>query len=140
MNPASQPAISIAPMLSVREGARAVEFYKAAFGAVEVFRIEDPSGAVVSRLEVEGAEFWVADESSAHLNFSPESLGGGTVRIILTVPDPDGMFARAVNAGAREVVAVEEAYGWRLGRVVDPFGHHWEIGRPLAGGVGSMGA
>ena len=140
MSPASQPAISIAPMLSVREGARAVEFYKAAFGAVEVFRIEDPSGAVVSRLEVEGAEFWVADESPAHLNFSPESLGGGTVRMILTVPDPDAMFARAVKAGAREVVAVEEAYGWRLGRVVDPFGHHWEIGRPLAGGVDSMGA
>ena len=140
MNPASQPAISIAPMLSVREGARAVEFYKAAFGAVEVFRVEDPSGAVVSRLAVEGAEFWVADESPTHLNFSPESLGGGTVRMILTVPDPDAMFARAVNAGAREVVAVEEAYGWRLGRVVDPFGHHWEIGRPLAGGVDSMGA
>ncbi len=142
MNPASQPAtgFSIAPMLSVREGARAVEFYKAAFGAVEAFRIEDPSGAVVSRLVVEGAEFWVADESPAHLNFSPESLGGGTVRMILTVPDPDAMFARAVKAGAREVVAVEEAYGWRLGRVVDPFGHHWEIGRPLAGGVDSMGA
>ena len=86
----------------------------------------------MSRLAVEGAEFWVADESPAHLNFSPESLGGGTVRMILTVPDPDGMFARAVKAGAREVVAVEEAYGWRLGRVVDPFGHHWEIGRPLA--------
>jgi len=140
MSPASQPAISIAPMLSVREGARAVEFYKAAFGAVEVFRVEDPSAAVVSRLAVEGAEFWVADESPAHLNFSPESLGGGTVRMILTVPDPDAMFARAVKAGAREVVAVEEAYGWRLGRVVDPFGHHWEIGRPLAGGVDSMGA
>ena len=133
MNPASQPAISIAPMLSVREGARAVEFYKAAFGAIEVFRIEDPSGAVVSRLSVEGAEFWVADESPAHLNFSPESLGGGTVRLILTVPDPDAMFARAVQAGASEVVAVQEAYGWRVGRVVDPFGHHWEIGHPLAG-------
>ena len=54
---------SIAPMLSVRHGAKAVEFYKAAFGAVEVFRIEDPGGSVVSRLSVEGAEFWVADES-----------------------------------------------------------------------------
>lgn len=125
--------VSIAPMLSVREGARAVEFYKAAFGAIEVFRVEDPSGAVVSRLSVEGAEFWVADESPPHQNFSPESLGGGTVRLILTVPDPDAIFARAVQAGAREVVAVQEAYGWRLGRVVDPFGHHWEIGHPLAG-------
>jgi len=118
-------------MLSVRNGAGAVEFYQAAFGATEVFRIESPDGAVVSRLSVEGAEFWVSDESPEHSNFSPESLGGGTVRMILTVPDPDGIFAKAVLAGAREVVPVKEDYGWRLGRVVDPFGHHWEIGHPL---------
>jgi PhnB protein len=122
---------SVAPLLSVRNGARAVEFYKAAFGATEVYRVEDPDGSVVSRLSVEGAEFWLADESPEHANYSPESLGGGTVRMILTVPDPDVMFARAVAAGARVIVAVEEAYGWRVGRVVDPFGHHWEIGRPL---------
>jgi PhnB protein len=119
-------------MLSVRNGAKAVEFYKAAFGAAEVFRIESPDGAVVARLSVDGAEFWVSDESPEHANFSPESLGGGTVRMVLTVADPDAMFAKAVAAGAREVVAVAEAYGWRLGRVVDPFGHHWEIGHPLA--------
>ena len=125
---------SVAPMLSVRNGARAVEFYKVAFGAIEVFRMEDPGGSVVSRLSVDGAEFWLADESPEHANFSPESLGGrGSVRMILTVPDPDAMFAKALAAGARAVVAVKEDYGWRLGRVVDPFGHHWEIGRPLAG-------
>jgi PhnB protein len=123
---------SIAPMLSVRNGARAVEFYKSAFAALEVFRVEAPDGAVVCRLSVEGAEFWVADESPEHANYSPETLGGGTVRMILTVADPDAVFARAVAAGAREIVAVKEDYGWRLGRVVDPFGHHWEIGRPLA--------
>ena len=122
---------SVAPMLSVRQGARAVEFYKAAFGAIEVHRVEDPGGGVVSRLSIDGAEFWVADESPEHANFSPESLGGSSTRMILTVADPDTMVARAVAAGAREVVAVEEAYGWRLGRVVDPFGHHWEIGYPL---------
>jgi len=120
-------------MLSVRNGARAVEFYKAAFGAVEVFRIESPDGAVVARLAIAGAEFWVGDESPAHFNFSPESLGGGTVRMILTVRDPDAMFARTLAAGAGEVVGMKEDYGWRLGRVVDPFGHHWEIGRPLQG-------
>ena len=124
-------ASSIAPMLSVRNGARAVEFYKAAFGASEVHRVEDPGGAVVSRLAVDGVEFWVSDESPQHANFSPQSLGGGTVRMILTVGDPDAVFARTLAAGAQSVVAVEEAYGWRLGRVVDPFGHHWEIGRPL---------
>jgi PhnB protein len=119
-------------MLSVRNGARAVDFYKAAFGAAEVYRVEDPGGSVVSRLSIDGAEFWLSDESPEHGNFSPESLGGGTTRMILTVPDPDAAFAKALAAGARAIVAVEEAYGWRLGRVVDPFGHHWEIGRPLA--------
>ena len=122
---------SIAPMLSVRNGARAVEFYKAAFRAVEVFRVEDPSGAVVSRLSVLGAEFWVADESPEHQNFSPETINGSTARMILTASDPDALFARAVAAGARQVVAVAHAYGWRLGRVVDPYGHHWEIGHSL---------
>jgi PhnB protein len=122
---------SIAPLLSVRNGARAVEFYEAAFGAVEVYRVEDPGGAVVSRLTVEGAEFWLSDESPEHANYSPESLGGGTVRMILTVPDPDALVARAVAAGAREVTAVEQAYGWRVGRIEDPYGHHWEIGHPL---------
>lgn len=122
---------SIAPLLSVRHSARAVEFYKSAFDAVEVYRVEDPSGAVVARLSVQGAEFWLSDESPEHRNFSPESLGGGTVRMILTVPDPDAVFKKAVAAGAREVAAVEEAHGWRVGRVEDPFGHHWEIGRPV---------
>lgn len=124
--------ITIAPLLSVRNGARAVEFYKSAFGAKEIYRVEDPTGSVVSRLSVDGAEFWVADESPEHDNFSPESLGGGTVRMILTVPDPDAVVGRALAAGARQVVPVKEDYGWRLGRVVDPFGHHWEIGHPLS--------
>src|SRR5688572_5797254 len=102
-------ACSVAPMLSVRNGARAVEFYKAALGAIEVYRVEDPGGSVVSRLSVSGAEFWVADESPEHANFSPESLGGGTVRMILTVPDPDASYAKALAAGAQGVVAVENA-------------------------------
>ena len=119
-------------MLSVRNGAEAVAFYVVAMGAVEVFRIDDPVGGVVARLSVGGAEFWVSDEAPEHGNFSPETLGGGTVRIILTVPGPDAVFLAAVAAGAREVFPVEEAHGWRLGRLVDPFGHHWEIGRPLA--------
>jgi len=130
-DPSSSVHSSIAPLLSVRRGASAVEFYKSAFGATEVYRVEDPSGAVVSRLSVGGGEFWVSDESPEHANFSPESLGGGTVRMILTVTDPDAMFAQACAAGARQITAVENAYGWRVGRVVDPYGHHWEIGHPL---------
>ena len=123
--------IGIAPMLSVRNGARAVEFYKAAFGASELFRLDGEGGTVVAQLAVDGAQFWVADESAEHLNFSPESLGGGSVRMVMTVDDPDAMFERAVAAGATVVTPVGDNYGWRLGRVVDPFGHHWEIGKPL---------
>ena len=123
---------AIAPLLSVRQGKRALEFYHAAFGAAELFRVEDEAGEVVARLAVEGAEFWLADESPAHSNFSPETLNGGTVRMILTVADPDAVFARALAAGAAQVCAVSESHGWRMGRVVDPFGHHWEIGRPLS--------
>ena len=122
---------ALAPMLSVRGGVGAIEFYRAAFGAGELFRIDGESGSVVARLSVGSAEFWVADESPAHLNFSPESLGGGSVRMVLTVDDPDAMFEQAVAAGADVVWPVSERYGWRLGRIVDPFGHHWEIGKPL---------
>ena len=125
-----QTKTAITGMLSVRRGIQALEFYKAAFGAAELFKIEN-NGSVVAQLSVDGAEFWLADESPEHGNFSPESLDGGTVRMILTVPDPDAMFAKALAAGAQSVVPVKDDYGWRLGRVVDPFGHHWEIGRPL---------
>ena len=86
----------------------------------------------MARLSVDDAEFWLGDESPQHANFSPESLGGGSVRMVLTVADPDAVSARALAAGASQVVAVREDYGWRFGRVVDPFGHHWEIARPLA--------
>jgi PhnB protein len=121
-------------MLSVRNGARAILFYKATFEARELFRIDAESGAVVARLGVAEAEFWVADESPEHSTFSPESLGGGSVRMVMTVEDPDAAFERAVKAGATVVWPVSNQYGWRLGRIVDPFGHHWEIGKPVANG------
>ena len=124
----------IAPMLSVRNGAKAVDSYEAAFGAGELFRRDGEGGSVVARLSVGKAEFWVADESPEHLNFSPESLGGGAVRIVMIVEDPDGAFERAVAAGASVIWPVNNRYGWRRGRVVDPFGHHWEIGKPLPEG------
>ena len=121
----------VSPLLSVRRGAEAIEFYSAAFGATVVFRIAAPDGAVVAKLAIEGAEFWVADESPEHQNFSPETLKGSTTRLVLTVEDPDAMFTRAAAAGARVVRPMANEYGWRLGRVLDPFGHHWEIGKPL---------
>src|SRR5438093_7759805 len=128
----SQVGYSVAPMLSVRQGARAVEFYKSAFGAIEVYRVEDPGGSVVSRLSVEGAEFWLADESPEHGNFSPESLGGGSVRMILTVPDPDAMVAKAIAAAAREGGAVGEQYGWGIVGMVEAFGQPRGVEASLA--------
>lgn len=128
---AASIATTIAPWLCVRGGARAVDFYKSAFGAKVLFRMGD-GDSVVARLSIEGAEFWLSDESPEHHNFSPESLGGITVRIILTVADPDAVFASALKVGAKEVYPVTEEHDWRIGRVVDPFGHHWEIGRPTS--------
>lgn len=127
---------SLAPMLSVRRGAQAVAFYRKAFGASELFKIESPDGAVVAQLSVEGGKFWVADESPPHANFSPESLQGSTARFVLVTPDPQRLQAQAVAAGAKQIWPVREENGWLLGRVMDPFGHHWEIGKPLGPGVG----
>ena len=126
-------SIAVVPWLSVRHGATAIEFYKTALGARAVYRGANEKGEVVARLSVGQAEFWLADESPTHGNFSPESLGGGTVRLLLILEDPDAAFERAVAAGATVVWPVGNGHGWRVGRVVDPFGHHWEICKPLSG-------
>jgi PhnB protein len=127
------PGVHILPQLSVRHGRAAVEFYKAALGGVEVYRVggTDDHPEVVAQLAIGDASFWVADESPPHSNFSPESVGGGTVRMLLIVDDPESAVERALAAGATEVYPVGEEHGWRLGRIEDPFGHHWEIGKPL---------
>ncbi|WP_460914675.1 VOC family protein [Spirosoma areae] len=119
---------SLAPWLSVRDSRRAVGFYKSALAAVETYRLEDSDGGVVAKLSVNGAEFWVSEESPT--NPGPQSLGGGSVRLILTVTNPDTVFAQALQAGGSQVFPVSEEHGWRVGRLVDPFGHHWEIGCP----------
>jgi PhnB protein len=130
--PHDSPVTStLSPWLLVRNSIKAVEFYKLAFGAVEKYRLED-RGGVVSRLAVGNSEFWVSDESPDHGNFSPQTLNGVSARMILTVTDPDAAFAQACQAGARIVHPVAEEHGWRVGRVEDPYGHHWEIGRQLA--------
>jgi len=120
---------SIAPWLSVKNATDALAFYTAAFGAAELERHEDEGGHVaVAHLSIEGADFWIqADPDS-----SPDAINGMSVRMILTVDDPDSIYARAVAAGATEVAPVYEGHGWRVGRIADPSGHHWEIGKPLA--------
>jgi PhnB protein len=120
---------TIAPWLTVQNGEEAVSFYKAAFDAVETYRLETPGGSIV-RLAVNGAEFWVSSGSEDASKVQP--LGGSTIRMILTVDDPDTFFAKALKAGASEVFPVGEEHGWRLGRLVDPFGLHWEIGHQLS--------
>ena len=119
--------------LAVRRGRAAVAFYEAAFGAVEIYRVggTDAHEPVVSHLAVGETTFWVADESPEHESYSPESLGGGTVKLLLTVDDPDAAVERALAADATLVAPVTDEHGSRLGRIVDPFGHHWEIGKPL---------
>ncbi len=127
---ASHSGTKISAMLSVRNGAQAIDFYVAAFGAEVLFRLDN--GSVVAQLAVGGAEFWLADESPENLNFSPEALGGSTVRMVLVVDNPDALFDQALAAGAKVVWPVaDQHYHWRLGRLVDPFGHHWEIGKPI---------
>jgi PhnB protein len=125
--------VEISPELSVRRGRAAVEFYKAAFGAVEIYRVggTDQHEPVVAQLSVGKGSFWVADESPGHKNFSPESVGGSTQRLLLIVADPQAVCEQAVALGAIEVAPVEESHGWLLGQIEDPFGHHWEIGKPL---------
>ncbi len=120
----------IAPWLSVRDATEALAFYRAAFGAIDMERLTDDDGSVlVAQLWIGGADFWIQTDASS----SPDALEGMSVRMILTVDDPDGVFARAVAAGATEIASVGEAHGWRIGRIADPFGHHWEIGRRLDG-------
>lgn len=122
---------SIAPWLSVSNAVKAVAFYKTAFNAIETYRLETPDGLVI-KLSINGAEFWISGDMNDHHNIKAlHPLGGNTVRMILTVNDPDTVFANAISAGATEIFPVDESHGWRLGRIADPFGLHWEIGYQL---------
>jgi PhnB protein len=121
------------PFLAVRDVARAVEWYAEAFGAVEVGeRLEAQDGAVVAEIAIDGCRVGLATEAPGLGTPSPESAGSTTVRLSLSVADPDAVAARAVAAGGSLMFPVaDQPYGLRQGRVVDPFGHHWLIGRPL---------
>jgi len=118
---------SIAPWLAVNDAQKAVDFYRAAFGAVDVYTLEDRGRVVVAQLSVGGAALWVQEDADA----SPLAPGVGSVRMILSVEDPDLVFDRAVAAGATVVAQVHEEHGWRTGRITDPFGHDWEVSRQL---------
>ena len=127
----------ITPVLTVRGAINAVDFYKRAFDAEEIYRNSYPDGRIVAEMAVGAARFRVADEAPEASNLSPQALNGTTVRLNLLVADPDTLAHRAIEHGAVEVAPVaDQSYGLRQGRLADPFGHHWLIGRPLAGEAG----
>jgi PhnB protein len=124
---------ALQPQLFVRRGRAAIDFYRATFGATELHRVggTDAHEEVVAQLAVGDAVFWVHDEAPEHGGLSPEAAGGATVRLTLIVDDPAAVVRRAVELGAEELAPLQDEYGWRLGRIRDPFGHPWEIGHPL---------
>ncbi|HYC87080.1 MAG TPA: VOC family protein [Chryseosolibacter sp.] len=124
---------SITPMLSVRNGAAALDFYQQGFGATVVDRFDGPNGRlIIGELFMDGVKFFVSEEAPELGNVAPEKYNSTTVRLELTIEDPDGFVERAVAAGARIVFPVaDQDYGWRQGRIIDPFGHQWVVGRPI---------
>jgi PhnB protein len=121
---------SFQPELWVDRAGRAVSFYVAAFGATVLHQVGEGDD-IVAQLAVGEAAFWVAAAAPELGRFSPATAGGATGRILLVVDDPDAVQAAAVVAGAEQKSPVGEEHGWRVGRIVDPFGHEWEIGRSL---------
>jgi len=121
---------SIQPELWVDRASQAVAFYADAFGATVLHRVGE-GDEIVAQLAVGDAVFWVAAAESSMGRFSPKAIGGTTSRTLLVVEDPDAFLKRAVDAGATELSPVGDEHGWRIGRVADPFGHEWEIGKPI---------
>lgn len=115
---------NLAPWIAVPDGARALDFYRAAFDVQVLHRLDREGRLQVAQLAIDDAQFWIQEETDAR-------PAKGPIRMILTVADPDASFARALAAGATQIAAVYEGHGWRVGRLADPFGYHWEIGRPL---------
>jgi PhnB protein len=121
---------SIQPELWVEAPRDAVAFYGAAFGA-SVLHLVGDGDDVVAQLAVGDAAFWVGGTSAALKRLSPRAIDGSTSRMLLVVDNPATVVANAVAAGAAETSPVTDEHGWRLGRILDPFGHEWEIGSPL---------
>jgi PhnB protein len=121
---------SIQPELWVENPPEAVHFYRAAFDA-EVLHQVGEGNDIVAQLGVGDAAFWIAPASAPMRRFSPRAIEGATGRTLLVVDDPEQVLRQAVAAGATESSPVRNEHGWLLGRIIDPFGHEWEIGVPL---------
>ncbi len=127
MTTPSNPEVGVAAWLSVADATAAVAFYKKAFGATEAYLLADDGEVMVAQLAIGAANFWLA----ADPDNAPSSASRAPVRMIVTVDDPDSLFAGVVAAGATVLADVHEDHGWRIGRVADPFGHQWEIGKQI---------
>lgn len=117
------------PCLIVREAGRAIEFYKQAFGASELMRLEDPNGTIVhSEIQIGDSPIAIAEEVTDWGNISPQSLGGSPVVMQIYVDDVDAIAAKAIAAGAKVIFPVaDQFYGDRAGRLADPYGHVWIV-------------
>lgn len=118
----------VTPMLAIKGAANAIEFYKKAFGAVELFRLTAPDGTIAhAEFKIGSAVVMLAEENPQY-NTSPATLGGTSVLLSLYVPDVDAFAARAVAAGAKLVFPINnQFYGDRSGRIADPFGYLWMV-------------
>ena len=121
---------SIQPELWLDRAAAAVAFYTEAFGATVLHRV-GTGDEIVAQLAVGDVAFWISSANSGSKRFSPQAIGGTTGRTLLVVDDPDMFLERAARAGATVIGEAANEHGWRLGRIIDPFGHEWEIGKPL---------
>ena len=121
---------AIQPQLWIEHAGQAVSFYEQAFSARVLHRVGDGDD-IVAQLAVGDAAFWVARAGADMNRFCPTAIGGTTARFLLVVDNPDAIMRTAVAAGGIESSLVSDEYGWRLGRVVDPFGHEWEVGHPI---------
>jgi PhnB protein len=121
---------TVTPYLIVNNAARAIDFYKRAFGATELVRMEQPGGKVGhAEIEIGDSRIMLADEFPEMGARSPESLGGSPVSMLIYVEDVDSRFRQAIAAGAKELRPVKDQfYGDRSGTLADPFGHTWTIG------------
>lgn len=120
---------AVTPYLLIRGAADAIEFYKKAFGAEEVLRLQGPDGKIGhSEVKIGDSRVMLADEHPDMDFLGPQSRGGTTVSLLIYVPDADTLFAQAIAAGATEMKPLcDQFYGDRSGTIVDPWGHVWSI-------------
>jgi PhnB protein len=119
---------AFAPILTIENGITDVDFYKKAFGAVELRRFGNDDGSIhVSEMEIDGAMFHLHEVTRTYTS-SPLRLTGTTVTIGLFVEDVDDIMAKAIDAGATLLTPAQDYfYGYRQGEIVDPHGHRWQI-------------